>query len=484
MRELAEGFFNKVDSFFLKKTVKMSFFWIILILTSISIYQLNHYYPLFADDYPFSMHYGDPLIRIQSLYDIFQSQYLFYIDHSGRTIEHTIAQLLLFIDTPWRDVLHTLAFVSLICVIYLIGNRKKKHNPGLLFILFMLIWFFQADFSTTVLNITSGAVYMWGTLINLLFILPYCNYFFGYAAKDSYIRILLFFFFGIIAGWTQENMAPTMIIVIATLMFLSKKETGKLAKWTVSGLIGAIIGCILLISAPGNFVRYETDPAATVAHTMPLVNGIHNIIGGYITHAVGITFVYLASLAIYLSFSRKENRKKVFQLSILFFGAALIATGGMVLSPIFPARAWFGIIVLMITAIGILYANLDFQVPFLRQGNMIVILFLFCTFALQYRKYSADLKQIHGTVTRRENIIEEQKNLGIQDIVLTEYITPKTHFAAISDVIGDSTHWLYPVMMSYYGVESVRFEKVLPEEDLQNLIIKVNNETAQSEYKK
>lgn len=435
------------------------FFAVILAIIFCLIYLLNFNYPFFADDYPFSMIYGTN-IRVNSLSDLVESQYLFYFNHSGRTVEHSIAQILIWINTPICDILHTIAYVLLLLIIYKISDNGYKSKLSLFCVIFLLNWFFQPSFSPTVLNITSGSVYMWGTLINLLFMYPYCRYYINKKNDQSKEKIIFFFLFGIIAGWTQENMAPSMIFFILILFFLLKKqERLPIPYWAISGLLGALIGCLFLIGAPGNYVRIISDPAATVAKANPLLNGFYNVVGGYLYNGILITVLYVIILIVYSYRSLSLNKILLLKLSILFFVTGLFALALMIFSPIFPPRAWFGIIIFFIVAIAILYNNLDLRNVILKYSISIILILGSVLFSIQYKNYLSDLIQINKVVSKREKIIHEQKEKNNYHITLHEVISPKTKFG-ISDPITDSTHWLYPIMVDYYGVKSIRFDNV------------------------
>lgn len=440
------------------KILQKPFFILLFVVFFGFIYVLNLYYPLYADDFSFTTVYGDNE-RVDSFVKLLKSQYLFYFDHSGRTIEHSIAQLLLWIGSPWIDIIHTAAYILLILTIYLISNHSTKFNYPLLLVIFLLIWFLQPDFSTTVLNITSGSVYMWGTLINLLFMLPYCNYYLGKKKEDSVFRCILFFSGGIIAGWTQENMAPSMIFFIIVILLLTKKSflLNKYPKWTLWGLLGSLIGCCLLLIAPGNYVRIKTDPTAAVAQSNPLLNGVYNIVGGFINNGIVIFLIYVTFLILYYFCANQNNKIKYCYLSLLFFVTGFFALTIMLFSPIFPPRAWFGIIIFMIIAISILYANLDFKFLKIRIINIILLISFSSLFFFQYKEAFIDLRQINKTVTERELFIEKEKEQGVYDIILKDKIITQTKFTSISDPLTDSAHWLYPVIVNYYGLKSIKF---------------------------
>ena len=195
--------------------------------------------------------------RITSFSEILQVQYQHYFEWGGRTVNHIIVQSLLLIGEPFNHVLNALAFVCYILIMYYMANYKKPVNIALLIGVFMLVWFFRRNFGYCYLWITGSGNYLWGTLIILTFFSFYWRFIFNSNVKDGYIKCFLFFVAGIIAGWTNENPSIALVFMLIVLQFYYKRTNGTIPNWSLSGLIGAAIGCCTLILAPGNMVRVE-----------------------------------------------------------------------------------------------------------------------------------------------------------------------------------------------------------------------------------
>ena len=65
------------------------------------------------------------------------------------------------------------------------------------------------------------------------------------------------FIIGLLAGWTNENTSVGLIVILLSTLIIDKITTKKwnLTKTKVAGIIGSLIGFILMICAPGNYVR-------------------------------------------------------------------------------------------------------------------------------------------------------------------------------------------------------------------------------------
>ena len=62
---------------------------------------------------------------------------------------------------------------------------------------------------------------------------------------------------GLIAGWSNENMGPAVWILSLLVMILRRKDHKRIPLWMYLGNISCLVGSILMIVAPGNFVRSE-----------------------------------------------------------------------------------------------------------------------------------------------------------------------------------------------------------------------------------
>ncbi len=106
---------------------------------------------------------------------------------------------------------------------------------------------------------------MWTLVLLLGFIISYVRTYFNPEEETKLNNVSwLQFFFGLLAGWTNENTVCFVIIVIGYYICLIKrhknnyglKETDVMK--LLPGFIGLILGYLLLIFAPGNYVRYVT----------------------------------------------------------------------------------------------------------------------------------------------------------------------------------------------------------------------------------
>lgn len=370
---------------------------------------LNVLTPMIADDYWYSFTLGkDTNTRVSSFSDILGSQIAHYYWWGGRSIVHCIVQVLLLLPPFVADVLNSSVFIAYIALIYYLIKGRGKHSLGMFLLIFFSVWFLQPSIGDTILWMTGSGNYLWGTVLILLFIIPY-RFYEGKPqdTKRSYVHSVLFFIYGIIAGWTNENTGGAMIVLSILFIYLFKIHRWDIPKWSVTGVIGAIIGYLFMLLAPGNMVR--------AGESMPF--DIQVFVFRFIMHSSDLVYfcgiiIIIYILLFFLSDYKSINPLKMpllQQISLIFIIAMFASVYAMVLSPAFPPRAWFGSITFLIIGVGTIFYSLQDILPnFSCIRNICTILagiaFLFSTYdALK------DMNICHTTMKDREVFIREAK---------------------------------------------------------------------------
>ena len=436
-----------------------------IVLTSIllffGIYGLNHYFPITLDDWTYSMTAEGNRVGFS---DIIPYQYVHYFQWGGRSVVHAIAQFMLAAGVFWGDIINSIGYIVLVVTIYYIANKGNKSNLSLFVGINLLIWFLTPALIENVFWITGSANYMWGTLLILLFLSFYCSAYLTGKSNDSWIKACAMFFLGIIAGWTNENMAVAMIFFVICLIMLAKKEKQTLHKWMVLGLIGAIVGCAFMLLAPGNYIRNagelsNLNSGGTEPIYMFYVYRFTSILKMSTWYALIPTVIYAIFLFLYFKFKKKYSNKKILFLSLLFAFTAGVGTLAMTGAPTFPTRVWFAILIFLFIATGLLYANLDFSILFIKRSLYSIIGVASLVFIYSYWLSLEDFKRIHGIWAERDRIVLAEKQKGIKDIIIygrfnaseSILVRPKT-----GDIPLDSIEWMQNAYGNYMGVNSVK----------------------------
>lgn len=425
-----------------------------ILVTSVLIFNMNYIFPAYLDDWEYSFIFGDPTSgRITNVMEIFRSQYNHYFMWGGRNVVHFIAQFMLMFPPVAQDVINSLGYMLLLLTIYQIANTANKINAFVFLFISILVFITSPYYFEIFIWITGAANYMWGPAIVLLFIYFVHSFYIKDKSTDNILKIIGMFILGILAGWTNENMGIAIIFYIIMVIIMMKYNKRKIPVWMIFGAFGVIIGCIVMLAAPGNFARLDQAKVQQISANSSFISsyivGFDNV-WMYFTHRLIVYDVFFfAILFLFVKFANHENKKRIMQMAILVFVTAHVAFFAMLVSPEFPKRALGPIISLLLTASCILYANV-FTKKILYIINLAVLVVLIGVFAGLYIKYYHRAHKYYSVISeQRDKIVQEQKSKGIQDVILDEKYNLET----------DSSKWLNKVYSRFYGIRSIRVEE-------------------------
>jgi hypothetical protein len=421
------------------------------------IYFLNYITPVIADDYDYAYIYNTGNL-IKNVGDIITSQINHYFVWGGRNIVHFLAQLFILIGDSLFNFINAFGYIILIILVYIhcTGNIKihKDIKISLLIGINLLLWFFIPSFGQDILWITGSANYLWGMIIILLYLLPFRLR----NEASSYkwqLKAVLMFVGGIISGWTNESMSGAMILLIILYMFYYRFNKIKIPKWLYVGLIGSLIGFIVMLAAPGNYVRIES-----FATNVPFINRMISkfvLCSGLLVFNTGFLVAIYTFMNVFLYNSKIKNKIRIFFESFLYFIGSVAAIYAMMLSPYFPDRAWFGIIVFMVISIGTLYSKLQHNDKLLRQLVIVSLVFMLPVFIYTYINASKDIYQTKVDINERISVIESERKKGNKDLYL-KVIVPKSRYNALYglvDIGNDKTVWPNTTVATYFDIDYV-----------------------------
>lgn len=411
----------------------------------IFMFVLNFLTPLIADDFSYSFGADG---RIKNLYDIYNKQVDHYFTWGGRTVAHTIAQIFLLFPKIIFSIANTFAYVLLIYLIYRIVRGKSEDKPILIIAINLLLWFVLPVFGQTCLWLIGSCNYLWTTDIILIFMLKYME---NKPTKRKILSMVLMFLLGIIAGWTNENTAVGAIFIVVASLFFMKKSKVKLEKWHISGAVGIVIGFILLIAAPGNYARNELF----VDNTSVIIRWIYRAVN------YSISFVEILKplilLTIILGSIYVYYKKKIENNVIVFLIAVVLTVYSMILSPTFPERAWFGVIIYAIIADMYLLYNVDKLnkvYTYIIADVVLVFLTLYCS---QYLNTALGIKELKSTWNSRINYIESEKANNKFNVKVERYVTLDKHNPnyKLEDIAADEGTWPNNDIAKYFGIQGI-----------------------------
>lgn len=420
----------------------------ILTVVFIAILMLNLFTPLLNDDFPYSLYKGK---KITSIFTVFKSQYEHYFGWGGRNVVHFIAQTFLMFDKNVFNIFNTIVFILYIYLIYFHATFKKEYKVSTLVLILFLAWYFMPSFGETILWLVGTCNYLWGTTIILMFLLPF-RMSLVKTIKMNWFQELLFIVLGLLAGWTNENTSAAMLFMIFLIIIKQAKDKN-IKRWQITSYVASIIGFALMILAPGNFGRakfYVEDG-----------NKIVIILKKFLRYTIqanqNVMLLYIILLIIFIiNYYYNKDKKNILIHTAILISGSIVGIYSMLAAPIFPDRAWFGLITFLIIAIAYNFNNL----PFTKNDcfNMIklsVCGILLLGFMLEYGKLLEDVININKVYKQRENIIVKSKKAGNFDVELPIYHTdikksPLYNIVDISDQTEENKN-----IASYYGINSI-----------------------------
>lgn len=420
---------------------KQKVLWMLAVLVCFSVILfLNILTPMIADDFAYLYVFGERE-QVSSLSDLIRSQITHYHKWGGRSVVHFIAQGLLQMPRLLVDILNSLVYILFTFLIYKhIKGRSKENSPALFILINLAVWFIIPMFGDTILWTTGSANYLWGTTIILAFMLPYRLYE-GEKHSTSYRIIFsaIFVLFGVIAGWTNENSAAGMIVIILLFFLYYKYKGKKIPIQLIIPLIGVMIGYVMMIKAPGNFSRGgEAVSVSLYVLAYRLFTHTQNL---FLDYGL-LIMLYVALIILYNRFGNKSESSSPITLSVIYVLGGLAAIYAMIFSPQFPARAWFGIATFFIIALGMVLFRLNFAEIFIRKVRDAVILIASICFLFSFYLATKDIYRLYRIDQEREILAKEARESGAEKCYF-EMFTPHTTYVHGEDSESN-------LLLSYY----------------------------------
>jgi hypothetical protein len=439
------------------KTLRYNKFFIIgNIFFMLFFFILNVYTPLIADDYSYSL-------GVHSIGDIFKYQYNLYLSWSGRNVAHFIAQLWLLAGKSLFNIANTIVYcVFIFLVQFHITGSIKKPNPGLFLIINIFFWFFVPVWGQNFLWLIGSCNYLWTTTVILFFLVPFRKKQDDPDYKWNLPFSILFFLVGILAGWSNENSGSAILLLMIAYYVIKSVRKNKFALFEIFGTIGFLIGFSLLIAAPGNYVRTEAIRQLGWGYSNdPLLLML-------IKRFVSVTIIFIKNhgllfllISLFFGFDLLcHQKRKLHIFSYFYFLAVLAGTYSMVLSPVFPDRAFLIVTVFSVITLGNILRQTEITMPAIFKRNIrnigfFAVLAVICLSA-SFLPSSRQIMAVYLRWYDRVEYILAEKEKGNLAIVTRPIFTSDNHVALYGlEDIYDKNSWTNVVIASYFGLQSI-----------------------------
>lgn len=374
-----------------------------LILSVIIFFALTAYVatyvPLHSDDF----HY---MLKGLS----FDAEMKSYTTWSGRVVSDMLSPLLLNYFTP-----RTIGILNAMCLVSLIMMISAL--PGLLFnsskptwfsfsIIFVLYWVSNPSLGETTFWIVGASNYLWNNFFILLYLCTLAK-----LSKNSVINCLSAFLLGCIAGCSNENMAP--IVVIVSLTYAAYSFKSRKLVFPVLGLVGSLLGAAILLLSPGSASRAATF---TEWQTTPLIFKVIDFMTNKLEHALSAYwFVYLIVLVMIVvrpPLTADHQRRNSLILSVVFLGLGFLSNVAFMFSPVMPDRSLNGGLVLTLISVSFLLYSYETDSNSWKKTKFITMSFCIPLFILSHYLFTSSVIANYYQSKFRNEIIKKNKESG------------------------------------------------------------------------
>ena len=391
--------------------------WLVLTFGAGTFMLMNLLSPFFGDDYAYAFiwdgaqngNFQNNLVgqlqRVESIGDIFYSQWQHYLTWGGRSVAHSFVQFFCMVGKVFFDVANGLMYGALALLIYFFGTGKfelRDMSGSMLLWIFVAMWFCLPEFFQTSLWMTGSCNYLWMTVLQLAFLIPFVRKFWrsDFWTGSSPVKVVAMFLFGVVAGWSNES-GGAMIIMLAFFALVYFWRTKRLERWMIAGFVGLFVGYALLMLAPGNFQRYVVDSNEATVPYLSVRMFIDNFNDG-MREIIISDVPLLAVIALY--FLRGKKSVEATRLILAFSAAAILLPCMLMFSPEFPARAAFAstVFALIATVIALERTTIDLSPKVISAALAIWLVTIVYALSVDW--------SVHSQISERMDYIAEHKN--------------------------------------------------------------------------
>ncbi|EON3044623.1 hypothetical protein FDO51_RS11025 [Enterococcus hirae] len=438
----------------IKETIRNNKKILVLISAYVIMVVLNFLTPLIADDIEY-------MYKTSSFSSILHDEYTQYMTWTGRSVVHIIARLFLLMPKTVFNLVNPLIYVLLTLLIYKMTTKDNTTFYSFkYFLINVFLWLFVPAFGQTILWETGAANYLWGGIIVVSFLFLYHRYYEKEQelSFNPIVNSILLLILGILAGWCNENTSGGMILIVLGYLYFYYQKKKPLRLWMFTGLLGAIFGLFMMVTAPGNAVRATYFARSQWSLPRKLYSGVFSITKTLYENSLAL-FVLMAVLIVLGIFFSKH--KEWLRLSYIYLFAGIATIYVLSLSPagLDWGRSFFGGVLFIIMAMAFEWPD---KVLKSTQGafygvisGVLITQFLF-TFALGVNDIALSYREIN----QQYHYVREQKKQGNLNPVIANFTiynqTGHTAYSGgLSHVKTDITKQVNRANAKYFGLESI-----------------------------
>ena len=307
--------------------------------------------------------------KIKNFFDIFKAQKWHYMNWGGRSMTHTILQLVLLSGELVADILNTVMMILTGVIVTFMSEtmtRLKRRFPERLLcttIVMAVLVGLNANWNLSLCWQAGACNYLYITVFILLFMWVYMREipYDCFGSKEPLWGVGFWIIpLGLIAGWSNENMGPVAFIFSVMTILYVKKVGHNVEVWMIIGSVCSLLGSVACILAPGNLVRAQ-EALEKDNHGLgwKVYERLYYESQGLFTHLFIVVLLLLFSIAICKSFCNINVGREIIYIIV----CAILSWGAFVMSPHYPDRATYGTLVLIVLSITAIWVKIFEKKP-------------------------------------------------------------------------------------------------------------------------
>ena len=419
-----------------------------MVITMVLMMILNGITPYLADDFTYMQNDG--------LVDIFYREYQQYMNWGGRSVAHILVRLMLCLPKVVFNIINSGVFVLFTWLIYRhITMDDPTDHPWLYGLIITTVFLVVPYFGQTILWLTGSCNYLWTSTLILVMLYPLNRYLHGHTIKHVWILIPL----GLVAGWSNENSGGAAVMLIVLMMIIHYFLVDHHIKPYVMALIPAALGLIIMIMAPGNYVR-----AAGIDVDTSLYGLIHRAVDYlniYIQNPQVVILIIVYAIGLLIGLNQRINKEKIW-LSMAFMVSGIACSIVMVITPVAIGfdRSQFFAMILYVIAAGIVLHGLNQGISGFKNITIALCGLTIGLSLFQYGYAIVDIGYLYIQYLKRGQTIVYQKGMGNTNPVVGEYDSefygPYNPNYGLFDVTNNQLLDTNKDYALYYGVDTIR----------------------------
>ncbi len=440
----------------------------------IAFFLLNSSVPQFADDYC-RVTFG---LDIQQIFSAVHSEYL---NWTGRFVVMFLSRFTFALGETGLlmfNILNTLMMLLAIVTVIRLTDASSR-RPLLVFVCFaVFIWFTPHRFGEVVLWKTGAIQYFWGCVVTLVLFSrlfdeesfetePFTGKPNSQRSNRPFTALLPLALIGFLVGAWLENLGAAVAAILGVHLTLFWWKTQTVSRPILIALVGTTIGLIMLVGAPGNYVRANSIGESLVFFEVLLITTgrLMDFANPYLLGLLvvsGIISWRWCPTHFYHALPRVLTFIGIGVLSVLALSFAPAAA--------FIGRAAFPLEFFLVIAVCLMFPYELFNKLHYRTDIAVgttVTLVCGIIWMVDYQQVAKGYGQIQKLEVFRTDIIHETKKRRIPPpvplpalafsntlIVGNRTINEGRYFAR--DIDRDATHWRNQCYAAAHKVESVR----------------------------